>query len=338
MSATRRGVLMLTTIGVALLLAGGVALAAIIDGTNNADTIVGTANGDIIDGLGGNDTIFGMAGADDIQGGDGADNLFGGNRIQSIEADGGSNISGGIGDDYIIGSFGGDTLEGGPGADTILEGPWNDGAGEVIRGEGGDDIIQAASIPGHKDTLISCGPGVDAVEVDPLDEVSSDCETVRVFEPDADEGLDADDEPVEAFAPDVPANEVEEVPEDAQPPSGEFTVQSTRRDNFICSVPPRYAGTRWCESMKPVYSGDWVGVGIYSAAGSGRFLRFDSWVQANGERIKYLGTGVVNEYDDPFDYIYAGGKYFTHRTVAVHGRANVGTYWTRTSGYEYVWH
>jgi hypothetical protein len=158
-------------------MAGGVALADIIDGTNNDETIRGTSGGDLIDAMGGDDAVYGLAGADNIQGGDGHDHLYGGQEA-AISNDGGSDIRGGAGQDTILGSSGADILNGGPGPDRIDEGPADDAAGETIYGGDGDDDIDAASTPGVKDNVIDCGAGTDTVLADPVDAVAADCENV----------------------------------------------------------------------------------------------------------------------------------------------------------------
>lgn len=57
MKGTRRLVLTLAVVGVAIVLAGGVALAATINGTEGNDTLSGTSGTDYIYGKGGDDTI-----------------------------------------------------------------------------------------------------------------------------------------------------------------------------------------------------------------------------------------------------------------------------------------
>jgi Ca2+-binding RTX toxin-like protein len=57
----RRATLFVTAIGVAMLLASGVALAATFVGTDGDDTFVGTDGPDDIRGLAGNDTLSGGA-------------------------------------------------------------------------------------------------------------------------------------------------------------------------------------------------------------------------------------------------------------------------------------
>jgi Ca2+-binding RTX toxin-like protein len=82
----RKTLLLLTTMALALLVAGGVALAAPVTcqvgvtckGTSSADTITGTTSNDTIKGLGGNDTISALDGIDKIDGGTQNDTMDGG--------------------------------------------------------------------------------------------------------------------------------------------------------------------------------------------------------------------------------------------------------------------
>jgi Ca2+-binding RTX toxin-like protein len=82
----RKTVLLLTTIALALLLAGGVALAAtkqcqvgvISKGTTGNDTITGTNKNDTIKGLAGNDNISARDGIDKIDGGPNNNTMDGG--------------------------------------------------------------------------------------------------------------------------------------------------------------------------------------------------------------------------------------------------------------------
>lgn len=176
MSKARRIVLVLTVMGAAVLLAGGVALAAIVEGTDGADNIVGTANADIIDGLAGEDLIAGMAGSDDIDGGGGNDELFGDDEAQTVHG-ASDTVRGSGGNDRIVGGSGSDALSGGPGDDEIVEGPIDDQAHDsILAGDGADDI-NSASVPRREDEVI-CGAGVDEVQADRLDTVADDCERV----------------------------------------------------------------------------------------------------------------------------------------------------------------
>jgi Ca2+-binding RTX toxin-like protein len=82
----RKTLLLLTTMALALLVAGGVALAATVtcqvgvvcNGTSDADTITGTTSNDTINGLEGNDLIKARDGLDKIDGGPNNDTMNGG--------------------------------------------------------------------------------------------------------------------------------------------------------------------------------------------------------------------------------------------------------------------
>jgi Ca2+-binding RTX toxin-like protein len=82
----RKLILLLTTIALALFVAGGVALAAtkqcqvgvVCNGTTSADTITGTNSNDTINGLAGNDIIRALDGIDLINGGTQNDTMNGG--------------------------------------------------------------------------------------------------------------------------------------------------------------------------------------------------------------------------------------------------------------------
>ncbi len=179
----RRTLLLLTAMAVAILLASGAAMAANIVGTDSPDTIVGTENDDTLEGLGGDDTIEGLAGNDTVEGGDGADHLYGGNETHSAALSGNDTVSGQFGGDYVEGSAGADILNGGAGADTVIEGPNRDQALDTIHGGPGNDAISAAGVPASKDD-INCGDGIDDIQVDSLDVVSSNCENIDVWNPD----------------------------------------------------------------------------------------------------------------------------------------------------------
>jgi Ca2+-binding RTX toxin-like protein len=85
-SMVRRAVLLLTTIGVGVLLASGVALAAnpitclggLCEGTTGDDEMTGTSGTDYLYAKEGNDTLRGLGAFDDLRGGPGNDDLDGG--------------------------------------------------------------------------------------------------------------------------------------------------------------------------------------------------------------------------------------------------------------------
>ena len=97
-------------------------------------------------------TLAGAEGPDVLQGGPGPDRISGG--------EGDDVLVGGEGDDVLVGDAGNDQLQG-------------DGGRDGFFGNGGDDALRAVDgIEG----MIECGPGVDRVEADAVDEADTDCE------------------------------------------------------------------------------------------------------------------------------------------------------------------
>ena len=80
----RRTVLLLSTMTLILLVAGGVALAVNKIGTDGPDTLRGTNKADNLLGQGGNDILFGGGGRDNLLGGPGKDAVFGGNERRPL--------------------------------------------------------------------------------------------------------------------------------------------------------------------------------------------------------------------------------------------------------------
>jgi Ca2+-binding RTX toxin-like protein len=125
-----------------LLLAGGVALAAAIAGTNGDDTLRGTNDRDTISGAAGDDYIAGLGARDSLYGDQGADEVHG-NR----------------------------------GNDQVFAGQ---GADEVYAGRGDNDFVN--TIDEELDSVINCGPGqndeayVDNIEFERA--VNGGCEFV----------------------------------------------------------------------------------------------------------------------------------------------------------------
>ena len=176
----RRITLLATAIGVAMLLASGVALAATFDGTDGPDTFVGTDGPDDIRGRAGNDNLSGAGGIDRVRGDGGNDTLSGGpggtlDQRERVEGDGGNDTTSGDGGaDEVRGGLGDDDMLGGGGADFIRA----DEAGidEVSAGIGAD-VIEAHDDAGI-DT-IDCGDGVDTVDFDAgVDVVAANCENL----------------------------------------------------------------------------------------------------------------------------------------------------------------
>jgi Ca2+-binding RTX toxin-like protein len=160
----RKTLLLLTTIALALLLAGGVALAATkqckvgvtCNGTSSADTITGTIGVDEIYAGGGNDSVQALGGADYMQGGNGVDTLDGGDGDDKSGGGPGSDVFyGGAGNDRVSGGGGEDEIHGGLGDDIDLDG---DATTDTIYGEDGNDL----ELDGDRgNDLLDGGPGDD---------------------------------------------------------------------------------------------------------------------------------------------------------------------------------
>src|SRR5215210_2825636 len=148
-----------------LLLAGGVALAAVLTGTEGPDAISGTVDDDTITGLGGGDLLAGDPA------------LFGGS--------GDDLVSGGPGNDEVSGTLGRDAVFGGEGRDIVDDGPPFDDSSDEISGGAGDDVMDAFNDPAFSD-VVHCGPGDDRVYTDGTDLIAGDCEEIiRGPHPDA---------------------------------------------------------------------------------------------------------------------------------------------------------
>ncbi len=126
------------TIDSILLPSDFVQVATVMNGTNNADTLVGSGGNDVMNGNYGDDVINGSAGNDVIFGGNGSDILSGGNNNDEIYGGGQHDtLFGGSGNDTLFGDNGDDSLNGGSGNDTLYGGS----NGDTLVGSGGDDIL-----------------------------------------------------------------------------------------------------------------------------------------------------------------------------------------------------
>jgi Ca2+-binding RTX toxin-like protein len=94
---TRRGVLLLASMLVMLVVVGGVAWAATLVGNDGPNTMKGTNGPDRIDGRGGGDWINGRGGADRMWGARGSDTIIDGSRGETYK----DRISAGPGNDII---------------------------------------------------------------------------------------------------------------------------------------------------------------------------------------------------------------------------------------------
>jgi Ca2+-binding RTX toxin-like protein len=137
----RRALLILASLGLGVLLLGGVALADTIDGTSGPDDLVGTDKDDVIHASGGADYISGLAAPDLLYAGAGNDTVVGRD-----------------GNDRIYGNTGSDTLFGNESNDTI------DSAGDQTM-----DVVKCGI--GKNDTAY----------VDKIDWVKKNCENVYLL-------------------------------------------------------------------------------------------------------------------------------------------------------------
>ena len=184
----RTTLLMLSMVGMVLVLAGGVALAATVDCTAGAAECVGTPGPDTINGAPDSDDMYGLAGADRMSGNDGedyvqgdrgADRLFGGDDADSLWGGAHKDDDGPLDDSD-------DVVRGGPGADYIWSGFARQGSVDRVFGEEGNDTVEAERRYGYPKTkdVVDCGPGVDTVYFDRgLDKVANNCERKRPGKP-----------------------------------------------------------------------------------------------------------------------------------------------------------
>jgi Ca2+-binding RTX toxin-like protein len=122
---------------VAELLNGGVDEDSLF-GAAGADTLRGGEGDDIADGGADGDRLLGMNGDDLLLGGAGNDALDGGgDRDKLSGGQGRDTLLGGTGDDQLFGGADGDSLDGGRNDDSVLGNAGND----VLRGNTGDDDL-----------------------------------------------------------------------------------------------------------------------------------------------------------------------------------------------------
>jgi Ca2+-binding RTX toxin-like protein len=137
----RRALLIMATMGLGVLLLGGVALADTIDGTSGPDDLVGTDQEDIIHASGGADYVSGLAGPDVLYAG--------------------------AGNDSVVGRDGNDRIYGNAGTDTLYCNHENDTINSA--GDGVRDVVKCGI--GKNDTAF----------VDEIDWVKENCENVYVL-------------------------------------------------------------------------------------------------------------------------------------------------------------
>lgn len=135
--------------GVTWTFAEAMAIASIITGTEEADSLIGSDTADTIEGRGGDDVIDGQGGNDSLRGEDGNDTLLGG--------DGDDSLLGGAGADTLRGQWGNDVFTGGLGDDRLED--IDTASADTYRFDAGAGV-DFISDAGGSDTL-EFGAGVD---------------------------------------------------------------------------------------------------------------------------------------------------------------------------------
>ena len=210
----RKPVLLLVSGTLVVLLAAGVAFAAVVNcvegadecvGTNNPDTLNGSAVEDVMDGRSGDDKLNGNAGADAFDGGKHEDTIRGGEGEDFVACDleGEDRIYGGGGSDFLVddsqrcnlaGDCVGDRnlLVGGEGVDHLQ------GHNRLHGGPGNDEIYGVYFHGGSR--VMSGGTGIDVISSQgrvsdtiyaqdgERDEISCGPKTDKVY---YDEGIDS---------------------------------------------------------------------------------------------------------------------------------------------------
>ncbi|MGH2951628.1 MAG: choice-of-anchor Q domain-containing protein, partial [Solirubrobacterales bacterium] len=142
------------------------------------DCLFGDEGTDLLKGGGGRDLLSGADGTDRLKGQGGSDRLDGGADRDNINGDDGKDrIDGGAGDDKLGGNQGDDKIKGRGGDDRIRAGTGED---KVKAGSGSDKV---GAVDALRDK-VNCGGGSDRAVVDPIDDVSANCEQVVVVEAD----------------------------------------------------------------------------------------------------------------------------------------------------------
>ena len=187
----RRVGLVLVMMAAALVVGGGVALAAVKYGTDGRDIFIGTNDEDVFYGRGGSDGLAGRGEDDVLYGDEGGDFMFGGSfRFDEIfdgmriVPDGEDKLFGGSGNDCMFAGSQEDVLNGGPGDDEMGFYCYDfifDTGEDVFYGGSGNDFVWSWDDDGTPQRdLVYCGSGRDEVLADKLDRLYG-CEVVERF-------------------------------------------------------------------------------------------------------------------------------------------------------------
>ena len=178
-----------------------------VGGGDGHDSLAGSMGSDALKGEGGDDRLLGGADADSYTGGPGRDAVDWSDQTAAVSADFDAIADDGIagtpellpGDvEEVVGGSAGDRLSAGPsgtvlrgnaGPDTLAGGLGNDGLdggadNDLLSGDGGIDGFSGGAGADRvlsrdgANEVIACGTEADSAEVDPLDVVDADCESV----------------------------------------------------------------------------------------------------------------------------------------------------------------
>ncbi len=129
----------------------------LIEGRDQADSLVGSEFDDLIRAGDDEDTILGGLGDDELRGGAGADRINGEDGNDQILGGSGNDVlEGGNGDDSIRGQTGRDAIEGGAGADSLFGNSGQD----TLSGDAGLDWLSG----GDNEDMLFGGDGDDTLE------------------------------------------------------------------------------------------------------------------------------------------------------------------------------
>ena len=104
---------------------------------------------------------------------------IGTNSSDTLRGTGGSDqLLGRGGADWIDGRTGRDVISGGLGGDVLIDGPFREGAVDILEGGAGMDELFTYNGPAARD-IVSCGAGRDIAWVDRKDIVRDDCERIN---------------------------------------------------------------------------------------------------------------------------------------------------------------
>ncbi len=171
MDTVRRVGLVLVVMAVALVVGGGVAVAAVKFGTDGRDSLIGTNQEDVLYGRGGSDGLAGREEDDVLYGEGGKDFMHGGRVGWGMAPDGEDKLFGGNGSDCMFGGSQDDVLHGGEGNDDMGHYCYEfimDTGNDVFLGGSGNDDIMAVEAPFsqpdlQEHDLVFCGSGKDTV-------------------------------------------------------------------------------------------------------------------------------------------------------------------------------